>query len=419
MSGGEQSNPAAQAEPFGQHEGGGAQFGQQGGGGEHGHGGDAGGAPVQAQSESFPCPSCGGDMVFEPDSQALKCSYCGYSESIAASNRVIAEHDFSAHAEEEADLEWSRAQSVIKCESCGAQTVLEKGRTSSFCAFCGSSHVIPADDGSPGIKPESVLPFQISQKQAQGIFSSWLGKDLLAPRNVRAMARPEKLAGIYTPSWTFDADTRSKYTAQAGKHYYETVTRRVVVNGRAQFRTERVQRTRWYPVRGAYDRFFDDVPVLASRNIPAKYAAKILSFDYGALQPYDAKYISGFASERYSVGINDGWASARARIDGEIMQGITSQVLNREFCDVVAHISASTSYGGVKYKLLLAPLWMSAFRYMNRTYSYLINGQSGRIAGSRPKSPIKIALLAAIAILLVALVAYLASPPPMARWRRP
>jgi DNA-directed RNA polymerase subunit RPC12/RpoP len=376
-------------------------------GADVGEASDGGSPHGREDSEGFPCPSCGAAMTFDPAAQSLKCGHCGHAESIADSGEVIVEHDFATHGEAAVDLEWSQEQSLIKCESCGAETVLEKGRTASLCAFCGSPRVIPAASGNPGIKPESLLPFRVTRQQATEIFSRWLRKDLLAPGNLSALAKPERLTGIYTPSWTFDADTHSKYTAQAGEHYYVTETRHVMVDGKMQARTETVQKTHWYTVRGAYSRFFDDVTVSASKNIPSRHAGAALSFDYAELRPYDPKYISGFASERYSIGIDDGWGAARASIDRDIIEGVRSQILRTHRCDVVAHISVRSSYDAVKYKLLLAPLWMSAFQYMNKTYAYLINGQTGRIAGSRPKSPLKIAILAAAAILILATIAYL------------
>ncbi|MDR3121258.1 MAG: hypothetical protein LBU58_08000 [Clostridiales bacterium] len=362
-----------------------------------------------AESESFSCPSCGGGLVFDPETQSLKCTHCGFAEPIAQSNSVIVEHDFASRGERPEDLAWSQTQIVIKCDSCGAETVLEQGVTSAFCAFCGSPHVVPEREGDPGIRPESVLPFQISLAQAKDIFTRWIASDLLAPGNLKRLAQSEKLSGVYTPSWTFDADTRSSFTAQAGTHYYETVVRHVTVNGKRETRTETVQKTHWRPVSGSYSRFFDDVTVPASRNVPERYATSVLVFDYTDLRPYDAKFLSGFSSERYGVGIDEGWDSAKEAIGRGIVSGITEQVLAQHHCDVVAQIHVRTDYNDVQYKLLLAPLWRSAFRYMNRTFTYLINGQSGRIVGKRPKSPFKVALLVLAALAVAFVVISLAN----------
>jgi hypothetical protein len=56
---------------------------------------------------------------------------------------------------------------------------------------------------------------------------------------------------------------------------------------------------------------------------------------------------------------------------------------------------------------VLFPLWSSAFGYKGKTYSYAVNGETGKVSGSRPYSAIKItlAVLAAIAA-IAALLGY-------------
>jgi hypothetical protein len=54
--------------------------------------------------------------------------------------------------------------------------------------------------------------------------------------------------------------------------------------------------------------------------------------------------------------------------------------------------SLDTKYTNVTYKHVLLPLWSSAFGYNGKTYKYLINGETGKVSGSRPYSAIKIAL---------------------------
>jgi len=54
--------------------------------------------------------------------------------------------------------------------------------------------------------------------------------------------------------------------------------------------------------------------------------------------------------------------------------------------------SLSTKYSNVTYKHVLFPLWSSAFGYNGKTYDYAVNGETGKVSGSRPYSKIKIAL---------------------------
>jgi hypothetical protein len=62
--------------------------------------------------------------------------------------------------------------------------------------------------------------------------------------------------------------------------------------------------------------------------------------------------------------------------------------------------AADTRYGEIRFKHILLPVWMSAFRFRAQVYRFVVNGCTGEVQGERPYSPWKIAL----AVLLVALL---------------
>ena len=50
------------------------------------------------------------------------------------------------------------------------------------------------------------------------------------------------------------------------------------------------------------------------------------------------------------------------------------------------------------------PIYTTAYTYKGKKYHVLINGQSGDVKGDYPKSPIKIALIAAAVLLILAVL---------------
>ena len=42
--------------------------------------------------------------------------------------------------------------------------------------------------------------------------------------------------------------------------------------------------------------------------------------------------------------------------------------------------------------LILLPIWISAYRYMEKVFRFLVNGRTGEVQGERPYSWIKITL---------------------------
>ena len=59
----------------------------------------------------------------------------------------------------------------------------------------------------------------------------------------------------------------------------------------------------------------------------------------------------------------------------------------------------------VRWKHVLLPLWSLQYRFGGKVYTVLVQGQSGRVVGEAPYSPIKVALfVAACAVAVVALL---------------
>ena len=64
----------------------------------------------------------------------------------------------------------------------------------------------------------------------------------------------------------------------------------------------------------------------------------------------------------------------------------------------------STRYSEIKFKHVLLPVWVSAYRFRNKTYRFLVNGQTGEVAGESPLSWQKVTWLV-VAIVVIILIA--------------
>ena len=208
---------------------------------------------------------------------------------------------------------------------------------------------------------------------------------------------------MYVPCWVFDANTSSFYTAMAGEYYYVTVYRTETRDGKTEQVAHQERRTRWYPVSGQYNRNFKNYIVDSSVHIDDSMMANIEPYNLEELTPFKAEYLSGFKAERYSVDLKTGWETAKERLSVTIKDGIVSQIN----ADEVQNVKFKTSYSHKKYKHILLPLWFSSFKYKKKTYSYMINGQTGRVDGNSPLSPWKVTLLILIITAIACLGFYL------------
>ena len=347
----------------------------------------------------FSCPSCGAALMFDPSSQKMTCPYCSSEVDIEHTKIGIAEKNFNAGLKLEGE-DWAGDNISVKCEQCGATTIVDTYNLSSKCAFCGSPNIKKIDNLT-GIKPESLIPFKIQKAKAEELFTKWIKRKLFAPNKIRKHQEIIEMKGIYIPHWTYDSDTYSAYTAQAGEYYYVTETDWVEENGKRKMVTKRVRKTRWYPVSGDYSVFFDDILINASKNVDNEIINKIEPFHFNELVKYKPDYLSGFGAERYSVDLNEGWKQARDNIDGSIRHGVTQKIN----ADEVRSLRVNTTYKNITYKHLLLPIWISSYKHGKKAYNFMVNGQTGEVQGKAPVSALKvIGTILAVAAIVTGIV---------------
>ena len=336
------------------------------------------------------CPGCGDNLQFDPESGRLKCPSCGTTKQILAqAGQELAFAGLCA-----AQGGWQNETHMYHCTNCNAEEVLDKREIAHICPFCGSPSVMEREEIDT-LRPNALLPFLIGKDKASETAVAWAKKKLFAPKSFKLYFRPENLNGVYLPAFTFDADTRSVYQGRLGEHYY--VTRRV--NGK----DVRQQRTRYFSVNGTYRQFFDDIAVNATDAVPQSVMNTLMRYDYHNSVAYDDDFLYGFSALLYSKSGEACWQDARA----EAESALRGQILSQYRYDVVQYLNVSTSYSRVTYKYMLLPMYTGNYTHESKTYSFYINGRSGKVKGKAPVSPVKAAIAAAIGVAVAVAVGLL------------
>jgi hypothetical protein len=285
----------------------------------------------------------------------------------------------------------------VKCGKCGAEQTLGGSLFAGHCTFCGTA-IVSKSYASRRIKPKSIVPFQVDRKRAAESFRKWVKGLWLAPGDLKKYAQSDAgLTGVYLPYWTYDCQTGSDYTGERGDDYYTNETYTTTNSkGESVVQTRRVKHTRWTPAAGHVDKFHDDVLVMASKSLPENISQSVMRFELKALVPYQPAFVSGFKAEAYQVGLKDGFATAKVAIDEAVHDLIRRDIGGDQ--QRVHHVS--TRYSDVRFKHVLLPVWISAYRYRDKAFRFLINGQTGEVSGESPKSWWKIGFLV-LGILIV------------------
>ena len=360
---------------------------------------------IQAR-QKYNCPSCGAEAQWNPSKQALVCPYCGTvspAKLDAAGN--IEEHDLSAalRAIGPDQRGWATEKRSVKCQSCQAITVFDPNRAAQRCDFCGSAAIIPVDQQTRPIRPDSLLEFKLPETQVREAIRQWYGSRWFAPNKLGNRALTDTVHGIYVPYWTFDAQVSADWTAMSGDYYYETES---YTDSQGRQQTRSVRKVRWYPSSGHLDHFFDDELIPATKGVEMDLLRRVEPFPTTSdLKPYDPGFLSGWVVEQYQIDLVGAAQQAR-----QVMEEKTRQLCAQKVPgDTHRDLEVDADFSRQTFKHILVPVWLLAYTYGRQNYQVVINGYTGAIAGRYPKSAIKITLLVLFILAVIAGIVWMAN----------
>ena len=337
------------------------------------------------------CPNCGATVVYDPETLAMTCPFCGYSRQLPKpedNGQDVEELDF-ASAKNRESLDWGKEKRSLVCKNCGAETIMDSADTAQCCPYCGSTQVMPVDNDEDVIAPGGVVPFEITKEKATQLFKSWMKGKLFAPNDAKKSCEAKNFSGIYLPYWTYDSQTTSPYEVKLGFNSTDS-------DGHTT--------TSYKTYRGIYERFIDDETVYASKKTTNRFIKAASTFDFSKLRKYSPEFIAGFLAERYTIGLDEGWDIAKEQIKIKLKNEIGSMEKKRHHADSVSKVTFNTAYSKVTYKYVLAPIWIANFKFKEKVYNIVVNGQNGQIRGEAPVSPIKVIIAIILAILAIMIV---------------
>ncbi len=344
----------------------------------------------RAQTEFRKCPSCGGNMTFDPEKQVLSCPFCGqtvdFEKDTDVKERDIAEAFKTAEKWEDT--------SVVSCDNCGAKFVISSDDVALSCPYCGTSHVRKSADLA-GVKPNALYPFLITAKQAETLSKKWAKKRIFAPFRFKKSIEAKNLHGVYEPCFTFDSNTDSTYDGKIGE--YKTRTVRTKDGTRTETYTE------WHYVSGSISHFFDDVTVSAGKEINQRSYDKLAPFDISTIKVYQKDYLAGYSAKHYDKDLKDAWAESKEMMDAEIRK----LILAKYGCDVVGYLNVDTTHSNVTFKYVLLPLYLLNYHYKKKDYKVAVNGNTGKVAGKTPISFWRVLIAVVLGLGIVAGLVYL------------
>jgi len=311
-------------------------------------------AQSAAEARRFTCPKCGGRMVYAPDGQALICEQCARRE--ARQGARAARQDFTIAMATARGHRVPVASRSFDCQGCGTPFVLGPAVMSVTCPYCGSAHVVDETNTRELVPPDGLIPFRLGAAQAAGALHDWLEREKLE-------VRVEPPQGMYLPVWAFDLAGQVPWS---GLRYDS-------------------HRRGWVAVSGVQFVLEDDVGVAASDRLPTALLGALETFDLRQARPYDPAYLADWPAETYQRTMSDAALIARQRVFARCRERV-----GWEQGGEIKDLSISSAGMAIdSYRLILVPLWLSAFDVQGRRCRVAVNGADGTVRGEAPRSGVR------------------------------
>ena len=156
-----------------------------------------GGESLEHRITDIHCPQCGAPADFDIVKQMYVCGHCGGTVGISEAQKE--KQGFRK-------LQREKLKNSVKkyrlfstsCSGCGAEVVFEENEALSGCPFCGRS-LVRTEYLSSKNMPESVVPFGITQKEAEERLEEWCRKNRGKQEAKQLLPLISELKGFYLP----------------------------------------------------------------------------------------------------------------------------------------------------------------------------------------------------------------------------
>ena len=314
----------------------------------------------------FTCPSCNGQLRYDPDSKANTCEFCGNSFPIEGTTEAN--------------------EDIATCTKCGANLQFDPETQATICPGCGHRTEAPAKEIS--IKPNTIVPFTVSKQKFQEAMLDWLASSPNSPSDIFDEIGFESVEAVYLPFKHIVLHVTGNWNASVG---YDEEKKKLVSysNGKAEYKT--VKETRWEPFASTIDRDFHFL--LPASDHLSRYELPD-NFENGNFNPlwfydgspyptacaYDARYTAGFSAIPFASDPEPDLEVVRSKTESAIRGMAPGQHIKG------LHWNAHSEQTSVEYAYL--PFWLSIYTYqVNRQVFMLDGSDSSRASGTYALNP--------------------------------
>ena len=323
------------------------------------------------------CPSCMASLIYDATSGNMKCKFCDCSFKLedVAEQEAKEEAKVKAKAEEKTKAETETKTAgkadeksavntntmqcnIYSCTECGAELAVNGVEAATFCAYCGQPTIV-FSRVSQELKPKWLIPFSVRKDEAVETIRARFRQGKFIPEEVKNF-EVERVCGVYIPFWLYDT------------YYYD----RQIIKGTVG--SGKHKRTKYF-LREA-DCEFTKMTLDASSKLNDESSQRLEPFHMDGLKHFEVAYMSGYYADRFDQNSRDLQGNAYQRTKELFNEQMLASV-KASNCTIESN-NPSFTVRGAEYALF--PAWFMTFRYQDKPYTMLVNGQTGKLVGAVP-----------------------------------
>lgn len=311
------------------------------------------------------CKNCGGDQQFDIIKQQYTCAHCG---SVTEMDSQKAEFRNWRQLNQQSIQQNIGQARTFACPQCGAHTLAAADDASAKCPFCQST-MVDADFAGTDL-PEVIIPFKITQKEAEERLRTWVAANKSAPAAQAIEKNMHRFTGCYLP--------------------YHIV--RGAVSGDMSLTLQSGEAVD-YPFKG----FLSHTTVNASKDWNNLFLDGIEPFDFDDTRAFDFRYLNGQKAKIQNVGTEGLENRILEETKSELYDGLSKKTRTKEVA-VLMHDQDTESIAA------LLPVYLVQ---CEGDIAAAVNGQTGKISiatGKKKNLTGRWWLMPTIATLVVAIV---------------
>lgn len=339
---------------------------------------------MQSNAVDYKCPSCGATIPFSPEKQKWVCSYCGSEFTL----EELQKSQKKSVVEEKKEIKVEDAD-IYRCQSCGAEIIADENTTATFCVYCGNTAILKDRIHNSRV-PDLIIPFQKVKDDATKAFEKVVKQKPLVPKAFKTKDNIQKITGIYIPFWAYDFQVSGTVEFNATDVHTWT-----------DFRNQ-YTKTEGFSVVCEGNMDYDKVLADGSSRFPDDLMDSLEPFDFQGLVSYNQAFLAGFFSEKYDVDEDKAVERAQRRAVNTSVS-LMRETVNHQSC---ALLDNQLNVQKQKVYYILLPVWMVNTKYRDKTYTFAMNGQTGKIVGDLPLG-IKEVVVWSLVIYLICFIIFL------------